>query len=322
MNRRALFAAAAGCAALSLAALAGCGGVQSAALDCWGAGAAEGAPCVEAKSAELSALVLGASSLPAVFFADAGARPACGAVVGCESAEPSAALTAASVPAKSTPAGPTSQVANNTPPPPETPAAAPSLASAAPPAVAVPAAAAPAPPPDERLASAGADPCRGIAIDGLQNKSSLAAAELNCLRDTLTGKRQATDPEVQVAALAMFNTRSSGWPKSVDFALKRSGLKNSPLLNFAGIKPAYDKGRYGTVLSRSKRVWKNLGKGYQLSSTDRGFLLEFACRSAGQLALGGKPPNDGLDWCERWLDHAERAGQSTTVALDLIDKLE
>jgi hypothetical protein len=76
------------------------------------------------------------------------------------------------------------------------------------------------------------------------------------------------------------------------------------------------------VLSRAKRVWKNLGKGYQLPSKDRGFLLEFACRSAGQLALGGKPPNDGLDWCERWLDHAERAGQDTTVALDLIDKLE
>jgi hypothetical protein len=138
----------------------------------------------------------------------------------------------------------------------------------------------------------------------------------------LSGKRQASDPEVQIAALVMFNTRSSGWPNSVDFALKRSGLKNSPLLNLAGIKPAYDKGRYGTVLNRAKRVWKNLDKGYQLSSKDRGFVLEFACRSAGQLALGGKPANRGLDWCERWLDHAERAGQDTTVALDLIDKLE
>ena len=76
------------------------------------------------------------------------------------------------------------------------------------------------------------------------------------------------------------------------------------------------------MLSRAKRVWKNLGKGYQLSSKDRGYLLEFSCRSAGQLALGGKPPNDGLEWCERWLDHAERAGQNTSVALDLIDKLE
>jgi hypothetical protein len=175
---------------------------------------------------------------------------------------------------------------------------------------------------DERLASAGTDSCQGIAIDGLQNKSILRAGDLNCVRDTLSGKRQATDPEVQVAALAMFNTRSSGWPASVDFALKRPALKNSPLLNFAGIKPAYDKGRYSTVLIRAKRVWQNLGKGYQLSSKDRGFLLEFSCRSAGQLALGGKPPNDGLDWCERWLDHAERAGQNTTVALDLIDKLE
>ena len=318
MNRRSLIASVAGCVSLSLTVLVGCSGMQSAASDCWGAGAAEGAPCVEAKSAELSALVLGVSSLPAVFLADAAARPDCGEVVGCESAAPIAA--AASVPTQSAPAHPTTLVAKNTPPPQADPprAAAASVVAPTP----APTAPTPAPPSDERLASVDTDRCQGIAIDGLQNKSSLGAAELNCLRDTLSEKRQGTDPEVQVAALAMFNTRSSGWPKAVDFALKRSGLKNSPLLNFAGIKPAYDKGRYSTVLSRAKRVWKNLGKGYQLSSKDRGFLLEFACRSAGQLALGGKPPNDGLDWCERWLDHAERAGQDTTVALDMIDKLE
>ncbi len=323
MSRRALLASVAGCTALSLTVLAGCSGMQSVASGCWGAGVAEGAPCVEAKSAELSALVLGASSLPAAFFADAAARPACGEVVVCESAAPAATAAAAPVPAQSAPAAPTPKVAKNTPPPePSAPVAAPSASTPAPAAVVSPATAPPEASSDERLASAGTDRCQGITIDGLQNKSSLGAGELNCIRDTLSGERQATDPEVQVAALAMFNTRSSGWPKSVDFALKRSGLKNSPLLNFAGIKPAYDKGRYSTVLSRAKRVWKNLGKGYQLSSTDRGYLLEFSCRSAGQLALGGKPPNDGLDWCERWLDHAERAGQNTTVALDLIDKLE
>jgi hypothetical protein len=177
-------------------------------------------------------------------------------------------------------------------------------------------------PADERVASAGPDRCYGIEIEDMQHKSSLNAAELNCLRDTLGGKRGADAVEVQIAALAMYNTRSSGWQHSVDSALKRSSLKNSPLLNFAGIKPAYDKGRYSSVLRRATRVWKNLGKGYQLSKEDRGFLLEFSCRSAGQLGLGGKPARDGLDWCERWLDHLERRGQDTTAALDLIDQLE
>jgi hypothetical protein len=131
-----------------------------------------------------------------------------------------------------------------------------------------------------------------------------------------------TDSEVQVAALEAFNKRERGWKKSVGRALQRPGLKNSPLLNFAGISPAYNSGRYSLVLHRARIVWKNLGKGYQLGSKERGFLLEYSCRSAGQLALGGKPANDGLDWCERWLDHAERSGQSTVEAQNLIDELE
>jgi len=175
---------------------------------------------------------------------------------------------------------------------------------------------------DSRIASAGPDSCAGVQFDGIQNKGSLSSSELNCLRDTVAGKRSTDDVEVQLAALALHNTRSSGWQKSVEKALKRSGLKNSPLLNFAAIKPAYDRGRYSTVLSRARKVWRNIGKGYQLDRKDRGFVVEYSCRAAGQLALGGKPANDGLDWCERWLDHAERSGQGTTAILDLIDQLE
>ena len=98
-------------------------------------------------------------------------------------------------------------------------------------------------------------------------------------------------------------------------------MKNSPRLNFAGLKSAYDRGAYSTVLKRARVVKRNLGKGYQI---DRGFLFSTACRAANQLNLKGSPPADGLDWCEGWLDFAENAGDSgdAAKAQDIIDQLE
>jgi hypothetical protein len=127
---------------------------------------------------------------------------------------------------------------------------------------------------------------------------------------------------VQTAAVALYNAKATGWQAAVEAALSRGALANAPMLNFAGIKPAYDRGGYADVLVRARNVWKNLDKGYQLPGGDRSFLVEFACRSAGQLALQGKRPSDGLDWCERWRDRAGKAGQPTQEIEDLVRQVE
>ncbi len=164
--------------------------------------------------------------------------------------------------------------------------------------------------------------CAGLSIEGMEKKATLSAKEASCAMDTAKGTTNASDAVVQTAAIALYNTKASGWASAVEAALGRSALSNAPPLNFAGIKPAYDKSRYGTVLQRSRKVWRNLGKGYQLTGSDKDFLVEYSCRSAGQLALSGKPPSDGIDWCERWLDRAERSGGSVDEVEDLIRQLE
>ena len=316
------------------------GGMESAALNCWGAGSDASADCKAAKRYELAALVLVPSVLPDHFLDPAAAQAPCGPTISCDGSAPVVATaqpvsdepdTPAPIPTKSAVALVAEPVAAVPPeekvatPTPAQPAAAPAVPTPEP-AVEPPSPPTPAPRPesveDSRVASAGPDPCVGVQFEGIENKRSLNSTELSCLRDTVAGKRETDDVEVQVAALALHNTRSSGWQKSVEKALKRSGLKNSPLLNFAAIKPAYDRGRYKAVLKRARKVWRNIGKGYQLDRNDRGFLVEYSCRAAGQLALSGEPANDGLDWCERWLDHAERSGQGTAAILDLIDQLE
>ena len=172
------------------------------------------------------------------------------------------------------------------------------------------------------VVATGGDQCAGFQVSALQGKGSLTPEETVCLQDTAHGRRSAADPDVQVAAVTLYNKRISGWPSAVEAALGRPSLGNAPALNFAGIKPAYDAGRYSTVMKRSKSVWRNLDKGYQLSSSDRSFVAEFACRSSAQLALSGKDPGDGITWCERWYDLADRAGKSTDAIQDLIDQLE
>ena len=166
------------------------------------------------------------------------------------------------------------------------------------------------------------DNCAGITIPGIEGKGKLSANEQTCLKDTAMGKRQASDTDVQTAAIALYNARVSGWEKAVEKALKKPSLGNAPQLNFAGIKAAYSNGSYGMTLKRARTVWRNLDKGYQLSGSDKTFVVEFGCRASGQLALNGKPPSDGLDWCERWLDRAERAGQDTSAIEDLISQVE
>ena len=166
------------------------------------------------------------------------------------------------------------------------------------------------------------DVCAGVDVASLASAASLTSDQTTCLVATAKGQRPAPDPEVQAAAVALFNHKASGWSGAVEAALGRPALKNAPALNFAGLKPAYDRGRYPTVLARSRIVWRNMDKGTQWTRSDRVFVTEFACRSSAQLAMSGDPPGDGLDWCERWLDAAERAGTDTSAIQDLIDQVE
>jgi len=263
--------------------------------NCWGTGATD---CQTAMAARGALLGLGNR--------DFAAPAACGAVIDCATTPtPAATRTPAAARTEPTPSTAAATATSDGSTPAERVAVVEPIREATPAA-----------------ASSGGDPCGTIAVLSLESKASLSPAETVCLQATADGRRSAPDPEIQVAAVTLFNTRAGGWPAAVEAALKRPALKNAPALSFAGIKPAYDQGRYGTVLTRTRNVWRNLDKGYQLGAKDKTFVTEFACRSAGQLALSGNPPDDGLDWCERWLDRASRAGQPTGPINDLISQVE
>jgi len=164
--------------------------------------------------------------------------------------------------------------------------------------------------------------CSGIDIVSLEQRSQISDAERTCLMDAAMGKTGNSDPEIQVAVISLYNTRSSGWKKAVEAALSRKNLSNAPNLNFAGIKPAYDTNRYGTVIHRSNIVWRNLKKGYSLTADHLTFVTEYACRSGLQLQLMQKPASDGLDWCERWRSRLSKAGASTAEVDDILDQLD
>lgn len=290
-------------------AAAGCGGptLDSLATNCWGTGGGDAASCQQQLAPRLVGLALAQGDVRRVIEA-----PACGAPIDCATAPvatPAPTPARGSTVAASTPApaagDPTPSGTAETPEP-----TTPRLA------LATPAPATPAP------VAAGGDRCAGYQVTALEGKASLTPEETVCLQDTAHGRRPASDPEVQTAAVALYNKRISGWPGAVEAALGKSSLANAPALNFAGIKPAYDAGRYSTVMKRAKTIWRNLDKGYQLSSSDRSFVVEFACRSSAQLALSGKDPGDGITWCERWYDLAQRAGKPTDPIQDLIDQLE
>ncbi len=180
----------------------------------------------------------------------------------------------------------------------------------------------PAPDMPDRIAAASSTGCEDTSAGGLEKAATLSPADVLCLGEMARGAVTSSDTDRQIAAVALYNHKSAGWPDAVEAALKRPSLRNAPALNFAGIKPAYDRSQYATVVSRANVVWRNLEKGYQLSSSDMTFLAEFACRSAGQLALQGDPPDAGLDWCERWMSQATKAGGNTGPIQDLIDQLE
>lgn len=295
-------------AAIVIALLSGCGGggepdrYELHAKNCWGTGVQ---PCsleqIRERAAALGVVDLGTAAILT-------AGDGCGAVIDCASAPTPAPVAAVRTPR------PTGQ-------PTATPGSS-SVATPAPSRTPSPTAIAPTSDPTPAPTGGSSDSCEGIVVKALENKTSLTPAETVCLQATAEGRTSASDPDVQIAAITLFNNRSGGWKGSVEAALKRPALGNAPPLNFAGIKPAYDQGRYSTVLKRARTVWRNLDKGYQLSGKDRTFVVEFACRSAGQLALSGNPPDDGLDWCERWLDVAQRAGSDTGPIEDLISQIE
>ena len=177
-------------------------------------------------------------------------------------------------------------------------------------------------PEPEVVAAAGSAGCEDISVSELEKAASLSPADVLCLGEIARGAITSADTERQIAAVALYNHKATGWPAAVEAALKRPSLRNAPALNFAGIKTAYDRGQYLAVVKRADVVWRNLEKGYQLSGSDKTFLSEFACRSAGQLALQGDSPSSGLDWCERWLARASSTGADTGPIQDLIDQLE
>ena len=166
------------------------------------------------------------------------------------------------------------------------------------------------------------DRCAAIRIEELRGLASLSAAQVACLQDTAHGRRDASDPDAQEAAVLLFNHRATGWSAAVEAALGRPGLSKAPALSFAGIKPAYDGGRYTTVTRRGRVVWANLDKGYDLTTEDVSFVAEHACRASVQVALSGGDADEGITWCERWLELAEQSGASTAPIQDLIEQLE
>jgi hypothetical protein len=176
---------------------------------------------------------------------------------------------------------------------------------------------------DSGAESAGAaDRCAGIRIEELRGLPSLSAAQVACLRDTAHSRRDASDPDAQEAAVLLFNHRTSGWQVAVEAALGRPGLGKAPALAFAGIKPAYDGGRYSTVVRRARTVWANLDKGYDLSTADVSFVAEHGCRASAQVALSGGDADEGFTWCERWLDLAEQSGADTAPIQDILEQIE
>lgn len=295
--------------------LVGCGGdpLASGAAGCWGAGAGD---CAEALAVPLRALGHRATDS----FEQAMVGGSCGGFMDCAGVAAKAIPTSPPKPIQREPVDrPTPRVNRPTPrvdrPTPRAQRPTPRPVEPTPDPVVD------SKPTPEQLASlSGA--CRGLSIASLEKRSRHSSVELRCLLDTAHGRTGAGDADVQIAAITVANAKSKGWAKAVEAALKRGALGNAPQLNFAGIGPAYSGKRYSTALKRARIVWKNRGKGYQLSARDLTYVVEYACRSAGQLALSGKPSGDGLDWCERWLDRAERAGQPTGAIEDLIRQVE
>ena len=186
----------------------------------------------------------------------------------------------------------------------------------------------PDPDPEPAVDSAGARACAAVGNDAaaiVDGGTPYGSQELTCLHYLALEQDPLAVDEftaMQVAAIGLYNARDARWQKAVEHALSYSELRHSPNLNFAGLKPAYDRGKYSTVISRANVVWNNLDKGYRLDDDDRTFVAEFACRSGVQIHMGGTVSADHDRWCRIWVDRLSREGKPTDEAQSLLEQVE
>lgn len=168
--------------------------------------------------------------------------------------------------------------------------------------------------------------CGGIDLRAVaQRGTPFSSEELSCLRDVALDLEplEVDDfTDMQMATIGLVNARDGRWQKAVERSLSYSELRNSPTLNFAGITPAYNDGRYAAVLDRADSVWANLDKGYRLSARDRTFVAEYACRAGVQLHMEGQLSPRHERWCRIWVDRLEHEGGDATEARSLLQQVE
>ena len=184
----------------------------------------------------------------------------------------------------------------------------------------------PTPPPPDPVASSWPSSCDGHDVRRVARRGQpFTDGELGCMRDVALDHEPLEIDDftaIQEATIGLVNARDGNWQQAVERSLSYSELRNSPNLNFAGITPAYNQGRYSTVISRANCVWSNLDKGYALSAKDRTFVAEFACRSGVQLHMQGQISPDHERWCRIWTDRLEHEGADATEARGLLEQVE
>lgn len=279
--------------------------------DCWGLGADDCARKVDTRAA-----VLGVATTDEVPFGGTD----CGDPLTCNDVRPLPAPGATG--GDATPAAVAENVAPSADPAPSV-----GMADPGPDAHDDDAATTMVPPPPVSTASAGRPAaCDGVDVRGVsQRGAELSDSELLCLRGiALDHEPLAVDDftDLQMATIGLVNARDSRWQRAVERSLSYSELRNSPTLNFAGITPAYNDGRYPVVLERANSVWANLDKGYRLSAQDRTFVAEYACRAGIQLHMQGQLSADHERWCRIWVDRLEHEGGDATEAHSLLGQVQ
>jgi len=175
-------------------------------------------------------------------------------------------------------------------------------------------------------ASSGGGSCEGVDIAAVDRRGRpFSDQEMACFRDVALALEPVEVRDftnLQIAVIALYNERDPRWQQGVERALAFSELQNTPNINFAGIKPAYDQGQYATVVRRANVVWNNLDKGYRLTQEHKTFVAEFACRSGVQLHLQGTVSDDHERWCRIWVERLEHEGGDVTEARNLLDQVE
>jgi hypothetical protein len=182
------------------------------------------------------------------------------------------------------------------------------------------------PPPPDPVATSWPTSCLGHDVRRVaQRGQPFTDGEIGCMRDVALDHEPLEIDDftaIQEATIGLVNARDGNWQQAVERSLSYSELRNSPNLNFAGITPAYNQGRYSTVISRANCVWSNLDKGYAVSASDRTFVAEFACRSGVQLHMQGQISPDHERWCRIWTDRLEHEGGDATEARGLLEQVE